>query len=146
MYTINKYPEPWGMKGIDPSGDGPGKVGREWPVHYYEALARDIRNECLHELLDGAARRAFRLVKDTVFNVFAGIKRRRAIASTSRVLFVLDDSTLRDIGIDRGQIWSQAIAAVDDAAGTERFKAAVETTTPESRDAAKNEESMPMAA
>lgn len=45
--------------------------------------------------------------------VFAAIRRRRAINQTIRELRALDDHILRDIGIERSQIVSVAMAQVD---------------------------------
>lgn len=118
----------------------------EIPVHHYEILAREIRSECVQELLDGPARKACRFTKEFVVSAFAGIKRRRAIASTAKALFVLDDSILRDIGIERNEIWSVAVAAVDGAAVPKRFKEVLRIVATQTGGTATGDNSIPMAA
>ena len=145
-YRYDAAPDVRCVREVYVSSDGPGTTGRRLSIGYYEAKAREIQSECIHKLLDAVARKVYGFARGSVVKAVAGTKRRRAIASTARQLFVLEDSTLRDIGIERSDIWSMVAAAVDEAAGKKRFKDASQTVPSKSRDPETNEEPMPMAA
>jgi uncharacterized protein YjiS (DUF1127 family) len=137
-----RYCDDPGFRGVE----GVRRARRGLSAGHYEAVARGTRGEHFRKLVNGGARKVLGLAWEPVLKAFAEIKRRRAIASTVKALFVLDDSTLRDIGVDRSEIWSVAIAAVDETADAERLNRSPKTADSERNETAAVEDSISMAA